>query len=180
MSVNRNTIIYMTYNLHPIIVHFPIALLFLYSLINIIPTHSWFPKITWKPIERFLLVVGTIGIFLAKSSGEMAENLTQSPSDIVKMHEVFANATTWFYIALVVIEFLPVVIHFMKKRKIGSEKIHTVLNNISNYISKKWLIVLLSLLGLLALFVTGLLGGAIVYGSTADPLAPIILKLLGL
>ena len=170
----------MSYNLHPILVHFPIALLFLYSLIKICPVNTWFPKLIWKPIEKFLLLAGTVGVFLAKSSGEIAKHLTQPSKGIVEMHEVFANITTWLYVALVVIEFLPVVIKFLRKKIKGLEKIFEILYKISILIDKKWVIVLLSILGLIALFLTGLLGGVMVYGLEADPLAPFVLSIFGL
>ncbi|MEK7113270.1 MAG: hypothetical protein AAB873_00415, partial [Patescibacteria group bacterium] len=53
---------------------------------------------------------------------------------------------------------------------IGLEK---VLNN-------RFVSVLLALLGLLSIFTTGLLGGVMVYGISADPLALSVLDLLGL
>lgn len=45
---------------------------------------------------------------------------------------------------------------------------------------QNWLISLLAVVGLFAITITGVLGGSIVYGTTADPLAPIVLKMLGL
>ena len=58
----------MTYNIHPLFVHFPIAFLFIYSLIKIVPVKKWLPKVSWKDIERVLLVVGVLGAFAALSS----------------------------------------------------------------------------------------------------------------
>lgn len=170
----------MTYNLHPIIIHFPIALLFFYSLIKIFPVKSWFPKISLITTERFLLLIGTIGIFFAKSSGEATKHLTNPERNLVQMHELFANALTVFYVVLVVIEFLPFLNNFLKKKKIIPQKILLILKTVSSKIKNKYLVFILSLLGIITLFITGLLGGVITYGPTADPLAPFVLKLLGL
>jgi len=170
----------MTYNLHPIIVHFPIALLFFYSFIKILPVQRWFRKISWKSIERFLLFIGTLGIFIAKASGETAEHITRPNHELVHMHEFFANAVTVFYVALVIIEFLPTVNFFLKKKKLIPVTIIQKLNSISLKIKNKWLVIILSVLGLLALFITGLLGGVMTHGPTADPIAPLVLRILGL
>ena len=170
----------MIYNIHPLLVHFPIAFLLLYSLIILLPMQKWFSKITWKASERLLLVLGTIGIFLAKASGETAQELTKPKSNLVEMHELFANAVTWFYIILIIIEFLPLIVSFLEKKKITLWSIPTLLKKIHRFINKKIIIKTCALLGLISLFITGLLGGVMVYGATADPLAPFILKLLGL
>ncbi|MCR4311379.1 MAG: hypothetical protein NUV54_02320 [Candidatus Taylorbacteria bacterium] len=52
----------MTYNLHPIVVRFPIALLVLYSIIKVLPLFKWFPSVSWKHIELALPVFGVLGI----------------------------------------------------------------------------------------------------------------------
>ncbi len=170
----------MTYNLHPIIVHFPIALLFFYSFIKILPVQRWFQKTSWKSIERFLLLIGTLGIFIAKASGETAEHITQPNHELVHMHEFFANTVTVFYVALVIIEFLPTVNFFLKKKKLIPVTVIQKLDSISLKIKNKWLVIILSILGLLALFITGLLGGVMTHGPTADPIAPFVLNILGL
>ena len=67
----------MTYNIHPIFVHFPIALLFIYSIIKIIPFKKWFPKVTWDYLGFILLIIGVLGAFVASSTGEIADELIQ-------------------------------------------------------------------------------------------------------
>ena len=133
-----------TYNIHPILVHFPIAFFFIYSIVKILPLRKWFPSIAWKDIERLLLVVGMLGAFAALATGDTAEHLTHRSHAIVEMHSNFAAASVFIY---------AVILAFT---------------------------VTLAILGFIGIFVTGLLGGAMVYGATADPIAPIVLKLLGL
>ena len=87
----------MTYNIHPILVHFPIALLFLYSIIKILPLKKWFPKVSWKHIELVLLVSGFVGALLANATGEVAENLVRPDHKLVETHAFMALTATWMY-----------------------------------------------------------------------------------
>ncbi len=162
----------MTYNIHPIFVHFPIALLFLYSLIKVIPVNRLFPKVSWKHVERVLLLFGVLGAGAALLTGEIAEHLVEPNHDLVEMHSLFANITTWTYGVLLVGEILAV---FMSKlsrvpyvQKLCAFLTHPIISR------------LLAIVGFIALTVTGVLGGVMVYGTSSDPMAGFILNLLGL
>lgn len=169
----------MTYNIHPIFVHFPIALLCFYSIIKIIPFGKWFPKVSWKHIERALLIVGVLGAFLASATGDIAENLMKVNRQILNMHSLFAGISTSLYGALLLGELLflitPLITRYGKLTSINK-----ILILIQNVLTGKFISIVLSLLGIMAISVTGLLGGTLVYGVTADPLAGIVLKLLGI
>ena len=84
----------MTYNIHPLFVHFPIALLFVYSIIKILPLQKWLPNVAWKHIERVLLLVGVLGAFAALSTGEIAEHLTRPNHDLVETHQRAGSGAT--------------------------------------------------------------------------------------
>ena len=155
----------MAYNIHPILVHFPIALLVLYSLVKIIPWGRWFPSVAWKQIERILLVVGVIGAFFALATGETAEHLVRPQHDLVEMHSFFATLATWLYAALLVGEILA----FFKKLPF----IQKILCNV-------WLSGIVAIIALISISLAGLLGGVIVYGTTADPFANSVLKVLNI
>lgn len=169
----------MVYNLHPIVVHFPIALLFLYSVIKIIPVSRWFPQVSWKQLERALLLVGVLGALAASYTGEIAEALIRPDYQLVEWHSWFAAIATWLYGLLLLGELLfllrPLII-----RKPNFIAVTRVLDLIQTILTHRTLSLMMALLGLVALSVTGLLGGVMVYGLSADPLAPIVLKLLGL
>ncbi len=171
---------YMTYNIHPIFVHFPIALLFLYSLIKIFPVKKLFPKVSWKHIEILLLSVGMAGAALALATGDTAEHLL-SPSNrqLVQTHSMFGEISTWLYGALLLGEILffinPFIIEKFKLPKVNSFLLFIQRILTSPFVSKT-----LALLGFVAISITGLLGGVLVYGVTADPLASIVLRVLGI
>lgn len=169
----------MTYNIHPLFVHFPIALLFLYSLIKIIPFSRWFPNVSWKHIERTLLLIGVGGAFIALSTGETAEHLTHPSRQLVEMHSTFASLSTWLYGLLLLGEIL----YFITPGIITKLKVpwaNHLLIFIQNLLLNPIVSKLLALLGLIAISITGLLGGVMVYGASADPIAGTVLHLLGI
>jgi uncharacterized membrane protein len=169
----------MTYNIHPIFVHFPIALLFIYSIIKVLPLKKWLPSVSWRDIERVLLFFGILGAFASLSTGEIAENMTRSNHSLVNAHSLFAIIATWIYGLLLIGEFLSILMPWAtpKIKLVEITKIATFLNNILIHplISK-----ILAILGLITISITGLLGGVMVYGVSADPFASLILKLLGI
>lgn len=169
----------MTYNIHPIIVHFPIALLFIYSIIKILPLSKWLPQVAWKHIERTLLVFGVLGAFASSATGEVAEHLVHPSHNLVEMHALFAGASTWIYGLLLAGEFLSLFIPFLSA-KINLPKTIHYLSIIEKILTQKTLSKFLAFLGLIAISITGMLGGVMVYGLSADPMAKIVLQILGL
>ncbi len=169
----------MTYNLHPIFVHFPIALLFVYSIIKILPLQRWFPSVAWKHIERSLLFFGVLGAWVALSTGEVAEHLSRPNHDLVEAHALFATTATWMYGLLLAGEIISVAMAWITV-KVKSEKILKIVVFIKDLLTHPILSIILAVLGLMAITITGLLGGVMVYGTSADPLAGVVLKILGI
>lgn len=169
----------MTYNIHPIFVHFPIAFLLIYSLIKLIPLYKWLPNVAWVQIQRALLLVGVLGAFVASPTGELAEELVNPNKQLVNMHETFANLSTWVYVLLIVGEILilliPVII-----QKFNMPQIVKLLTFVKNLLTHKLVSGVLAFVGLITITITGLLGGVMVYGTSADPLAGFVLKILGI
>lgn len=173
----------MTYNIHPIFVHFPIAFLILYSFIKIVPLYKWFPKIAWGQVRLVLLLAGVIGAFVANSTGEIAEHLVNPNNQLVEMHATFASISTWVFGLLLVGELLAVLnlkIIPQISAKIGVPKLALFLLFIQKILNNNGISIVLTLAGLVAISITGLLGGVMVYGVTADPVAPFILQILGI
>jgi uncharacterized membrane protein len=169
----------MTYNLHPVFVHFPIALLLLYSFIKVVPFKKWFPSISWRQIEQVLLTAGIFGAFAALATGETAEHLVKPNHDLVEMHARFALWATLTYGVLFLGELSSILnINFIPKLNINfltkiSNKLEKIFTN--DTFSK-----VLAVYGFFDISVTGILGGVMVYGLSADPLAPLLLNLLGI
>ena len=167
------------YNIHPILVHFPIAFLLIYSVIKIFPLEKWMPSVSWKQIERLVLLVGVLGAFAANSTGELAEHIVNPNHQLVETHSFFAGASTLFYVLILVGEILTLLIPFIIQ-KLNIVPLVKLFTFFEKLLTNKSLVILLAFLGLISISITGLLGGVMVHGITADPLAPIVLKMLGI
>ncbi len=169
----------MTYNIHPIFVHFPIAFLLIYSFVKIVPFYKWLPNVAWAQIQRALLLVGVLGAFVASSTGELAEELVNPNHQLVEMHSTFASVSTWVYALLLVGEVLILLIPIITQ-KLNLPQIVKFLTFAKDLLTHKVVSGVLAFVGLITITVTGLLGGVMVYGTSADPLAGIVLKILGI
>ena len=92
-------------NLHPQIVHFPIAILFTYTLFELIGVVM--KKEFYQKAAYLLLILGVIGAFFAVLSGNQAfasyQYWNNSSKELFEFHQTFANVTVWFFTALLVI-----------------------------------------------------------------------------
>ncbi len=169
----------MPYNIHPIFVHFPIAFLVFYSAVKILPFERWFPKVAWRHIELALLLVGVVGALIADSTGDLAEELTQPDRALVNMHATFAVTASWVYGVLLLGEFLAV-LNVSVMDRLVSPGVKTISVKTEKVLTHSLLSKVLALLGLFTISLTGLLGGVMVYGTSADPFAQVVLTWLGL
>jgi uncharacterized membrane protein len=169
----------MNYNIHPILVHFPIALLFIYSIIKVLPLKKWLPEVFWKHIEIALLVFGFLGALAANATGEIAEHLINPVRMLVETHSTFAAVSIGLYGTILAGE----VLHFLNlnyKKYIPAGIVQKCVDFFEKLLCNNFVSKILAVFGFVAITVTGLLGGVMVYGTTADPLAGIVLKLLGI
>jgi uncharacterized membrane protein len=170
----------MTYNIHPILVHFPIAMLFMYSVIKIMPFKKWFPAVAWRDIERVLLVIGVLGAYAALASGETAENSIRLNRQLIEVHALFATLATWIYAALLVGEIAAIMNakHYQYKQRF--QWISPIVHFLERILCNKRFSYVFALIGFIAISVTGILGGVLAYGLSADPIAPYLIKILGI
>lgn len=170
----------MQYNIHPIIVHFPIAFLFIYAVIKILPFRKWFPKVSWNDISLIVLIVGVLGAFASLSTGEAAEHVVRRNRQLVEAHSMFASLSTWLFGALLVGELAAI---FNRTAKFMDQKwamVRKVTVLLQKYLYDSFLAAFIVVIAFLSIMMTGLLGGVIVYGTTADPIAGFVLQLLGI
>lgn len=169
--------------LHPLFVHFPIALLTLYGVMEII---SW-RRVTelhfWKPTKAILVVLGLLGGAASFVTGGLIEEMFHGTSldKVVHAHEFWAGATMWFFgiiAALYLIEYIKISDWFLSKKE-TLPKLAELILIIQAKLFKRTILVALAILGLIAITVTGALGGGMVHGSNADPLVKFLFNIYG-
>lgn len=160
-------------NIHPLFVHFPIALLFLWSLCELVPVSRWLPQIHWQSVRSFLIVVGTLGAYVTFLTGGLAEELV-GESRLIEFHSTFAGITLVIY-SVFLLEFILGIGRPLLERFSVVKYTDLFLALLHNKIFR----ITLVLAGFVCLMITGALGGAIVYGSGGDPFTDLILKLFG-
>lgn len=146
-------------NIHPIVVHFPIALLTVYSLMECLRFRKVLELPHWFSIKASFVILGALGAAAAYVSGPEGA----ARSLLGEMHESFAFATLVIFAGIALMYALE---WFFPSKY-------------SNVVMRPYIIVPLALAGLVVVTITGGLGGALVYGTTFDPFMAPVFRLLG-
>ncbi|MBI5913541.1 hypothetical protein HY839_03850 [Candidatus Azambacteria bacterium] len=165
-------------NIHPLFVHFPIGLLVLYAVLEILPLTRWYPQAPWGAVKTVLLIFGAAGAVAASGTGEIAEKLlaNEGAEELIEVHKKFATMATLIFGALAYAYFVRWISEHHRIFE-GRLRPLSFLRTIADIIMMRWAAVILALIGLMAITITGGLGAAIVYGPDADPLVTIIYSL---
>ena len=137
-------------HLHPEVIHFPIAFLFIYALMEIIGVV--FKKDFFSKAAHLFLFLGVLGAVAAVFTGNAAQTEANRlanaglsiPKQAINDHEDYATFTMWYFTGLLILRTM-----YVLKKKI-TDKI-------------KYLFIILSVIGCLLIYKTGQLGGRLVY-----------------
>ncbi len=169
-------------NIHPFVVHFPVALLTLYVFFEILPLSNWYPRVSWEDIKAILVSFGGLGILAALVTGQLAERslLARSAGNILYLHKLFAAASAAVFgiVALAYVIRWVFSKHADSLRRIKDRLFF--LDAFSSFILERWVVVSLALIGFAVLFITGALGEIIVYGPNNDVITQFVSSLLHL
>lgn len=176
-------------NIHPILVHFPIALLTIYAVLEIlslkfVPFSKYARDARGLLIKGFLVIVGSISTTAALSSGESAEHsmikdMKELGIDItdfrhlVETHSTYATMTSIVF-GVLALSYLSLWLSSAWTENPLLKKIDTFFS----YIRNQYVISILAITGLVLVTITGALGGAITYGPDIDPVVKFIYELL--
>ena len=154
-------------NIHPAIVHTPVGLLTIYSLLEFLRFKKLLARPYWFYIKATLVIVGFGGAIAAYLTGDLLEDAFRGDA-LVEMHSNFALATSILY-GIIAAGYLVLWFQkewgdlaFLKNKNIA--KIWQLKLFCANFLQKTWVAVPLSLLAFVCIFITGTLGGAIAYG----------------
>jgi len=171
-------------SLHPAIVHLPIGMLTLYAVLEILSLKRLESHASYRYTKGIIVTAGVIGVMLALQSGEAAAHMHRVDRAILEWHELMASTTTWLFgilAGIYVIAWIRDLEQMVRLEKFPKiKKVWDVLSRVANAFDKPIIRRLLALLAFIALSLTGILGGALVYGPDADFLVSFVTKLLGL
>ena len=152
--------------LHPVIVHFPVVLLTIYAVLEILTTfiHKHNPNLNW--VKKWSLRLGVIGIWAAFATADQAEAII-GRSSLVSIHSDLAGATEAIFL---VISALYIVSDAWVIAQIPSRFINP-LTALAGWCKRYYITLVLAILGLVVLTATGAVGGSITRGTSHDPIA---------
>lgn len=132
-------------DIHTKVVHFPIALLVTYSLLEIIGII--FNRKLFAQSAYILLILGIIGVFISLLTGNQAFEAYQywdeASSNIFNSHQYYANITIWFFVFIAALRIFLVV----------KKKFNGVI---------KFLFILFAAIGVFFIYKTAVYGGELI------------------
>ena len=172
-------------NIHPLFVHFPVALLSLYAIMELIRFHKLTAKEYWFYTKAILLFTGTVFSYAALYTGSLADDLAHvgvSSADRNSGAFQLINAhSNWAVVTAVIFSLISVVylIEWIRRSNVLQQKFASfggwqALLKLNAFLLSTWIIIPVALAGLIAITITGALGGAITYGPDADPVVHLI------
>lgn len=171
-------------NIHPMFVHFPIALLTLYAVMRLIP-RKWIKEYAWwDGAVAFLAFVGWPMTILSAVTGGIAEGIVKDkvPMELIEKHEMFAGLTIVLFFLFFGSELVKVFQRCGCGNNLASKNalfafLWKIKQKAAHIILDTPLVKVLALAGIVLLTFTGALGGSIVYGPEADPIVSAVYNL---
>lgn len=151
-----------SFNIHPLLVHFPIALLIVYSFLEWVPIKKLTNLSYWFYIKAVFLFFGVLSAIPTGFTGKLIERQFRDKRALVHLHSNFAVAASVVYAILAGLYFLAWLKRSEKQIK---------------FLLPTPVIILISIFGFFLIIVIGALGGVIVYGPNLDPFTAFIYRL---
>lgn len=169
-------------NIHPILVHFPIAFLSLYVLCEVISVKRLRDWSSWLHLKALLVVLGVITAVITSQTGELAASIVNVPRNVLRVHDQWANLTTVIFGVIAFLYIAVIADTTIVRTWIEKFKLIMIWDKavwLSHELLKMRVVMtVLALSGVVAITVTGGLGGAMVYGPDVDPIVRLIYNLL--
>ena len=162
-------------NFHPVLVHFPIALLSIYALMEIVRLKRFTLNKAYQDIKAFLAIIGTASAWAASWTGDDARAAFRGKAlveQVVHTHENYADLTIAIF-SLIAGAYLVIFL----SRWLGKVRYWNILEKIAAFILRPSIVITLAIVGIILLTITGALGGLMVYGVNSDPVVAFVAHL---
>ncbi len=166
-------------NIHPLFVHFPIALFTIFTLLEILPWRRFQRSQAAFAIKATFVIIGSLSSLVTLKTGELAEHAlgnNASIRNLAETHSTFANAASYIYGFIALLYLITLIERYVPLGD-KSPRLVSIWNRvikIKNYFWKRFFLVPLAIIGLALITITGSLGAAIVYGPDIDPVVKFI------
>jgi len=160
------------FNLHPLLVHFPIAFLSLYCVLELLRFKKLCNSKLYFGLKAFLVIAGTILIAPTLLSGKIIEDAFSNLYTLVELHSHVAYYTFLTFSAISAAYVIrSIEEYFIAPQSLMDNRLYKILLFLSNV---GILQILFAVLGLVLISLTGVLGGIIAFGPNVDPLTKLI------
>lgn len=160
-------------NIHPIFVHFPIALFTLFSILELLRFRLKQPY--WFYVKAVLVISGFLSAIVTVFTGLVAAESLRGSSleDVVAVHASFAISATFIFMILAWAYFVA----WVNSVKRIQNNNWLFLTKIQKFFIETNFAYILTILGFVAIAITGALGGSMVYGPETDPFVSFVYHL---
>lgn len=169
-------------NIHPILVHMPIGIFVIYTVMEVLFSSKKFPSL--KNGKRFLAVAGFVAGWATLATGENAEHLLrnktagqvldQNMHKVLEAHSTIAGA---FVVVAGALALIAIVSWVIENYPTPTNTWQNIVHKLS-FIDNRSFVILLAIVGLGLISVVGGLGGIIVYGPDLDPMTKLLYSLV--
>lgn len=169
----------LNYNLHPILVHFPIALLSLYCFFEIISWGKLRSNWSFGLTKGLLATIGGISLLVARQYGDVARGFVTDASLtlLIHRHKDFADYSVVIFGIIGVGYLARLMWMYFEAKNLPSNPLWKLIYFVQRIVTDTGLIKLLAIAGFVLLAITGALGGSIVYGANSDPFTAFIYRI---
>ncbi len=162
-------------NIHPLFVHFPIALLTIYCAMEMMRFKKIATQPYWFFVKAMFVIFGTVSGFAALFTGGLIEDQfkTAGARNLIEMHSLWATITMVIFSVIAACYLIEWVERSHVVERYAQEQWYTIwkfLIRIKAIFFFTPVIILASVVGLVSITITGALGGALAYGADVDPI----------
>lgn len=162
-------------------VHFPIALLTLYACLEIISIKRLQALPYWWYIKALIVIAGSLSSFVTLETGSLIEHDFSFVRNVVEVHSLWGYITSFIFAVLAIgylVGWISRAYPLATERRPWIRPVWNILVSVQRFVLNRYVSLLLALCGLIAVTVTGALGGAISQGPDIDPVVHFVYHLL--